>query len=161
MLENLPHLYDYFQSCMIAITFSFQALEAFCNETITREVTGKYPLKRKKGHIQATAEKLQRNVSTEEKLGVTLPSILSRPSPKRSPLWEKFEKLKMMRDATVHMKQHEVYPRESQSKSFFYLLYEEGVEQYVQYSLDIIAHFVGQDLTPRWFALAQERIAQK
>lgn len=44
--ESIPVLYDYFECCMITVTFSFQSLEAYCNQIISEKITGTYELKR-------------------------------------------------------------------------------------------------------------------
>jgi hypothetical protein len=75
-IENLPTLYEYFQQCMIAVTFSFQALECFCNHSIARKMTGTITLARRRGDETLTAEEVERNISTEEKLATVLPRLL-------------------------------------------------------------------------------------
>ena len=34
-MESIPDLYDFFERCMTSVTFSFQALEGYCNEVIS------------------------------------------------------------------------------------------------------------------------------
>ena len=38
-VESTPALYDYFERCMVSVAFSFQALEAYCNDVIAEKVT--------------------------------------------------------------------------------------------------------------------------
>lgn len=45
-------LFDYIEQCMVAATFSFQALEAYCNLTIDRHVRDTYPWPDRKGATQ-------------------------------------------------------------------------------------------------------------
>ena len=52
-------LYDYVQQCMTVLAFSFQALEAFCNETISAKVSGTYPLERRRTISHVTADELE------------------------------------------------------------------------------------------------------
>src|ERR1700730_2196975 len=86
--ENLPHLYDFFEYCMIAVIASFQSLEMFSNDVIGRELKGTFELGRNKETLKLTGEELERRASTDEKLGVVLPRLLAIKTPKGTKLWE-------------------------------------------------------------------------
>jgi hypothetical protein len=111
--ESTPALYDYLEQCMTAVTFSFQALEAYCNETISDKLTGTFALSRDKGRrrLELSADELERVASTEEKLGVILPDLLGIPNPKGRRVWQDFVALKEARDATMHIKSRDSAPR--------------------------------------------------
>jgi len=153
--ENLPHLYDYFQYCMITVTFCFQAIEAFCNQSIADKLTGTFKLKRKKGHIGANAEKLQRIASTEEKLGDVVPLILGVSSPKGTAVWDEFLSLKHARGSTVHLKRDEVQPKGLGRHSLFHEFFNQEVDRYVRATLNIIQLLLDPAKPPRWFVLAK------
>jgi hypothetical protein len=74
--ENLPHLYDFFENSMIAVTCSFQSLEMFSNEIIAQNAQTSFKLTRGKDILTLGGEELERRASTEEKIGRILPSFL-------------------------------------------------------------------------------------
>src|SRR5215213_3647883 len=47
-IRQESELYDYFEHCMIITTFSFQALEAFCNQTVADEMKAAVQLERRR-----------------------------------------------------------------------------------------------------------------
>jgi hypothetical protein len=40
--ERIPAFFDFLEQCMIMVTFSFQALEAYCNQIIDERLDGAY-----------------------------------------------------------------------------------------------------------------------
>ena len=150
-------LYDYFEQCMMAITFSFLALECFCNETIDASfangLTGPLKISRRDGEKIMAAEELERQLSTEEKLATVLPQILAKESPKGRKEWEGFIRLKEARDATVHLKSRDQYTRGAHLKDsslFFHFLNRETVG-YPRAAIAMIWHFRPSGATaPRW-----------
>ena len=107
--DQAPRLYDFFEQSMMAAVFSFNALEMFCNQTIADKVPDTYTRTTKRRQEEFTAEKLQRQLSTEEKLATVLPEILEIDPPKGTPVWSDFGKLKRARDSTIHMKTPDAY----------------------------------------------------
>ena len=97
-------LFNYFEQCMIAVTFSYQAIEVFCNHTIAREIKEATEVKRRKKRVILSPLELERQLSTEEKISLILPKIKGLPTPKGKRPWEAFKKLKEARDSTIHMK---------------------------------------------------------
>jgi len=59
--KDVEPLYDYFEYCMIAVTFSFQALETFSNHTIANELKGTFSLQRRKETKTYTPLELERD----------------------------------------------------------------------------------------------------
>ena len=159
--ENLPHLYDYFQLCMTVTVFCFQALEAFCNYAIATKLSGTYNLKRNRGHIKADAHTLQRRASTEEKLAEILPAILSVSSPRETHLWAQFQKLKEVRDATVHIKRSRGPNQIFDEHKLFSRFFQETIDEYLDNTIQIISHFIPSTGEFRWFSLAVEKINTK
>jgi hypothetical protein len=80
--ETLPHLFDFFEQSMIAVTFSFQALEAFANQQIQARLKGTYTVQRRSGPKDLSADELERELATEEKLATVLPDLFKVKTPK-------------------------------------------------------------------------------
>lgn len=103
--SDIPQLYDFFEKCMIAALFSFQAVEAYANKMIdhhSRE--GFMWIDRRGEYRHHSVEELERYVSTENKVGELLPAILKMTTPKGKVVWQDFKKLKQVRDAATHVK---------------------------------------------------------
>lgn len=81
-ISELRNLYAYFERCMIAATFSYQALESFANQAIEQVLTGTHRVKRQKEEKQWTSAEIERKCSTEEKLGTILPELTGSPLPR-------------------------------------------------------------------------------
>ncbi len=79
--EHLPALFDFFETCMVTITFSFQALETFCNQVIATKVQGTMKVKRKTHEVMTAAE-MERRLSTDEKLSQVVPILMGVNTPK-------------------------------------------------------------------------------
>lgn len=154
--ENHPHLYDFFEFCMLAITFSFQALETFSNDTIVNSIKDTYPLKKNGITKNVTAYELQRNTSTEYKLSVILPDILKIASPTTDPIWSDFNKLKDSRDAVIHLKPSYVATEDMQTEIIFCQFVEDDIAQFPKCAFRLIEHFLPPNKLPRWFILAKE-----
>jgi hypothetical protein len=102
--DDVGALFNAFEQCMIALTFSFQALEVFCNAIIGREMKGTHTIKRKNVYEALSPSRVERELSTEYKLKEVLPTVLSVKSPKGTRVWSRFTKLKNARDGSVHCK---------------------------------------------------------
>lgn len=101
--------FDYLESCMTSVVFSYQALETFCNYYIAAKITNTYEIERRGEWIALEMEDLSRSASTEQKLSEILPDILNATSPKGTAVWEAFKELKKARDSTVHLKTTDVH----------------------------------------------------
>jgi hypothetical protein len=75
--SDIPKLYDIFESCMVATTCSFQALEVFCNSVIGRRMTGIFTSKRKNLYVALNSSTVERQLSTDEQLAGVLPELVS------------------------------------------------------------------------------------
>ena len=58
-----------------------------------------------------TADELERNLTTKEKLATILPALVGVPNPKGKKVWQDFAALKDARDATIHIKSKDANPR--------------------------------------------------
>lgn len=151
--EDHTTLYDYFEQCMIAITFSFQAIETYSNDIIANLVTTEYKLQRGDKEITcSSSDELQRVASTEEKVGRILPSLLNLESPKQSKFWRHFKELKRVRDSTIHLKSQDAYSGGDVDKeSLFFQFIQLRAERFSWYALEIISYFVNKKSPPRWY----------
>lgn len=142
-------LYDFFEQCMVSVTFSYQALEVFSNHTIARELKKAMTVKRRKKRILLSPEDLERQLSTEEKLSVVLPEIRNLPTPKGKQPWESFKKLKYARDATIHLKSkdQQVVDRES----LFFVFLSQDPESFPRAAVEMIRYFTSTN-EPRWLS---------
>jgi hypothetical protein len=153
--ESTSDLYYFFEQAMIAITMSFQAIEVFANANIGRRVTTNIVVKRKSGDKTCTPAEAERELSTEEKLGQVLPTIFGVNSPRGNRAWQSFKKLKQGRDATVHLKSHDIYTRNNINREslFFYYLRNDA-RDYPTAAIKVISHFCKDE--PRWLRGAKE-----
>jgi len=156
--ENIPHLFNYFEQCMITTTFSFHALETFCNDIIANKLKGTYQLKKRKKSFEVSSDELQRIASTEEKLATVLPSILGLKSPKGKKVWQNFRELKRVRDTTMHLKSYDALNRDIDEESLFYQFFRLEVDKFPKFAFKLIEYFIVPQQSPRWFELAREQI---
>jgi hypothetical protein len=154
--ESLSDLYYFFEQSMISVTMSFQAIEVFANSVIGRRATKNIVVKRKGGDKDLTPPEAERELSTEEKLGQALPGITGVASPRGNRVWQSFKMLKVGRDATVHLKSHDVYTRNNVDREslFFYYL-NHDVRKFPAAAIKVISHFWPNGL-PRWLQHAKK-----
>ena len=153
---DLEFLYDYFEHRTMSVIFSFQAIESFCNLNIGKNVTDKFRIKRnKKKYDLMSADDLERNLSTSQKLSDVLPKILDVPTPKGKSVWGDYKKLKRARDAAVHIKSHDQQmagrkATENSSDFLYFNFLKYSIAEYPQAAVDMIRYFVKEDDQPRW-----------
>lgn len=156
---DLPSLFDYFEQSMIAVTFSYQALEAFANQIITNAPEKEHQLMRKTGVLTLSSDDVERVASTEEKLTHILPRLTAMPSPKGKAIWAKLKKLKAMRDSTVHLKSLDQYRRGGIDRgSLYYRFLNTDPREAPRLSIAIMKHFssvAGQD----WLDVANGKLS--
>jgi hypothetical protein len=159
-IRQEAELFDYFEHCMIITTFSFQALEAYCNQTVADNM--KVPVqveRRREGKKQSltlnTPAEVERTATTEEQLAIILPSILGMASPRGKAVWGQFVTLKRARDATIHLKADDQYPNrkamglQDESSLFYQFLYQD-MAQFPRASTAMIHYFARRTVVPRW-----------
>ncbi len=106
-------LFEFFESRMASVVFSHSALEAFANEVISRAYAGTYryePVMKNGVSVSYDFNSIERKVSLEEKLATVIPEIFAVPSPKGKRPWNRFQKLKKLRDRIVHCKARDRAP---------------------------------------------------
>lgn len=142
---ELAHLYSYLEQSMTAAVFSFQALESYANQVIAESLEGTLSLKRTKGTVTWTAAEIERNCSTEEKLGVIVGQLFGKQTPKGSKPWQGFVKLKSTRDATIHLKSPDQYVRGAPDKqTLYYQLLNNRPVEYPRWSIALLRYFAGK-----------------
>jgi len=154
-LDTIAELYDYFEHCMTAVTFSFQALEAYCNEVILYKAPEQYALKRKKNELLVHPTELERIASTDEKLAVVLPDLLGVETPRGGKLWRPYQELKDLRDSSIHIKSHDFppgvgKPEELNISSLFVRLLQADVMSWPKASVALINYFDTDDVPRYW-----------
>ena len=150
--ENHAHLYDFFEECMGSVTFSYQAIEVYANREIIRNAKSTISLKRGKKHLTLSPQEAERRLSTEEKIAIVLPKILSIPTPKGKKHWEGFKRLRSARDAIIHMKNKETRNvNEPFEESIYFELLNNDPTLFPKSSFNLISHFFeATGGEPRW-----------
>lgn len=158
-------VFDFFEECMIAVVFAFNAVEMFCNQTIADRLgQGTFSRTTKKGEQHFDSAQAQRGLSTEEKLSVVLPELLSSTSPFSTGIWQSYKTLKRIRNSTIHLKSEEAYnqgepDRRSLFDEFFHLA---TVMTFPICAIEIIGYFsksVGGE--GRWLAQARSKAGMR
>jgi hypothetical protein len=146
---SISTLYNFFEQCMLSAVFSFQALEAFCNQVILRELKDSLEVKRKEKRVTLCPNDLERQLSTNEKLSQVLPKIRSVPTPKGKTVWEPFKRLQQARDATVHLKASDQYSTDHES--LFFQFFSHKASEFPSAAAEMIRYFYPVlDTRPRW-----------
>jgi hypothetical protein len=148
--DSIPILYDYFEECMVVISFCYQSIEAFCNLIISKNLTGKYKLKRKTSTVKYSAGEIQRKVSTEEKLSTVVPNLLKIKNLKQEKFWKEFKELKRIRDSTIHLKARLSLGEGLDNESLFYYFFHTDVSKYPKLVLEIIEYCTVEEDAYRW-----------
>ena len=154
--DNVSDLYYFFEQAMIAATISFQSIEVFANAIIGRRATKNITVRRKTGDKDLAPAQAERELSTEEKIGQVVPELLQIQSPRGNRVWQAFKTLKQGRDATVHLKSHDVYTRNNiDNESLFFYFLNNDVREFPSAAIKVISHFFPKAL-PRWLRHAKE-----
>jgi hypothetical protein len=159
--ENLSGFYDFLEQSMVAILFSYQALEAFSNLTIQDKLgeTGTHTVTRTvakmKQKLAWQAPDLERKCSTEEKIGEIVPKLLEMASPKDKKVWLDFDKLKKVRDAVTHLKYHDQRGAAKailggDSDSVFFRMVNGDYDEIPRTAVTVLDYFTKPTGTPRW-----------
>jgi hypothetical protein len=154
--KNAPLLFDYFESCMIAVTFSFLALETFCNWEISERVQNTLSICRNKIDETLSVDELERKLSTGDKLHLAPPKLFGTTSPKGKKVWINFKKLKNARDSIVHLKSSDQYPNRSvhgsvEEDSLYFVFLSNKMTFFPKAAIEMIQHFFTNSKEfPRW-----------
>jgi hypothetical protein len=155
---EIAALYDYFEQCMLATVFSFQSLESYANQVISRLQKGPYTLQRKRETVTVSPEELERVASTDEKLAVILPALIGVPSPRSKKVWQRYKALKEVRDSTVHLKSQDQYVRGRVDRdSLYYRFLTLSAKGFPQAAIAMLDHFSSTG-PERWLDYSRERL---
>jgi hypothetical protein len=144
-LKCMPILFDFFEQCMIAATFAYQAIETYANARIVEELPqgSTFALPRGTSTKDVDAAALQREASTSEKVATVLPHIAKIALSKSSALWQDFVILGQVRDATIHLKAKDHFVRGGKvdRETLFYRLLNNKPPRYPTTALSLMRHF--------------------
>jgi len=88
-----------------AVLLAFASIEEFCNSSISHpEAPAVLAVERYGDRVAIPADEYARRLSTAEKLDLVVPAVSGRPSIKGTGAWEKFVRLRRLRDDLVHVK---------------------------------------------------------
>ena len=152
--DHIENLYNFFERCMISATFSFQALEAYCNHAILTKLKESMVINRGGKKVQMSPSEIERQLPTPEKLSVVLPKLYGVPTPKGKKVWEPYKRLQAARDSTIHLKAYDQYA--SYNESLFVKFLDGEFNEYPSAAANMIRHFVGDD-RPRWLKVLEGR----
>jgi hypothetical protein len=160
--DKISVLFDYFEQAMISAIFSYQAIEAFCNQVIGFKAPPELEIARQtpsgKELVTLTREALERTLSTDEKMATVLPQLLTVKSPKGGKLWHKFVRLKRLRDSLTHLKTGDRYPRPAKDPSVFHLLLTEPASAWPKAAAETIEYFHDGQAFLSWVPRLKERV---
>lgn len=159
-IESASTLFDFFELSMVSVFFSYQALEAFCNDEIFRKAPEPIELNLKKGVNKFTRREAERQLSTADKLGTLLPKILSMPTPKGKTIWEGFRQLEDARDNVVHLKNQTVNDPNNNSEKVLFTLLAKQPLYWPKVANDLLSYFISEPV-PNWYKELKSRFPEK
>jgi len=156
---NEKEHFDFFENCIVGITFCFTALECFANLTIPDDYTYEYEeyvpflgLKFFKIKKKKSLHRDDRRLDLNTKLGIILPRIFGVETPKGKNLWEKYINLKKLRDKIIHFKKANL-PKTKQeefNKSLYsQFLMGEFIDAYDK-TFELIQYYYQKTEKPNW-----------
>jgi hypothetical protein len=148
---SIAPLFDYFEEAMLSAMSSYASIEAFCNYTLVEQVSTPVLVRRRKASLRMTAEEMERRLTTDDKLRRQVPDALSVPSPAGKPVWDRYLRLKAIRDSVTHFKNKD-QARKVNSISEATALHELwGLNpfEYPEIAIQVIRHFYPAN-SPRW-----------
>jgi hypothetical protein len=151
--ERIPALFDYFEE-MIAVAFnSFGAIEAFCNQTVVAKGGALVTVQdKKKAKVSKTPEQIEREQSTDEKLGRIVPELLKIRTPRGIAIWDTYLAIKQIRDAVTHFKRRDQMRHADQSNepTALLALYQIDCFKLPEDAMKVLKHFQPEGAVQRW-----------
>ena len=141
--SSLKHLYDAYEYFQIMLTFSFKAIENFCDDVIffydkdpiTITVDGE-----DKNYSKA---RLIKKEKTDFKLTKVLPYIRDIKSPETSQkLWKRYQSLRTLRNATIHLRPTKDISKQLDKDSIMFNFYKGNFHKYPTTSIKMIIYFL-------------------
>ncbi|MDD4137104.1 MAG: hypothetical protein PHT99_04305 [Methanoregula sp.] len=160
--EDTSHLFDYFECCMISVTFSVQSLDTFCNEQIEAYVKSTIPVKMNKKVKHLNKNQLQENLSLKMKIGTILPKIFTIPPPESladKQIWNGYLELERVRNITVHLLSSDENTGVNIDKeSLFFEFFKTDARKYPAYALDVMDYFKPKIGNKQWIDDARKKM---
>lgn len=154
--EAIPTLYDFLEQSMLSAVFSYQAVEAFANSEIARQQKESMEVMFRRKTRTMMLEEIERRFTTTEKLSQILPAIRSVESPRSTPKWDRFKRLEVARNSTVHLKVKDQYAKDKDS--LFFQMLSIKTTEFPSAAAEIIRHYFKPDSEPRWLLLFLKKI---
>ncbi len=152
-------LLDFCEQYSAHVVFAFTALESFANEVIAHAVTENgysYTTTRstrqgKPGEkVTYRGEKIERNVSLNEKLVQVLPDALTVDSPKGLHIWRDYKNLKGWRDRIIHLKMVDRQARGPEVESIWGDMLRNAKKPFCDNAHKIMGHYGPKVTDRRW-----------
>lgn len=146
------NLFDFMEERMGAIVFAYSALEAFANEYIPDDYI--YEKERKDGKCMEkyNKEQIEISLNLDIKLGEILPKIFDLKTPKGKTIWNKYTKLKQLRDRIIHMKSKDRKASEIDASTIWKELLYPKHNNFAIEAKEIIGYFLNKTMDkPRWY----------
>lgn len=145
---------DFFEALelrMAAVVFAYSALESFANESIPEDHVFKRNKQDGKCIEQYNKEQIEKWLNLDLKLDEILPSILKVKSPKGSTYWQRYMKLKNLRDRIIHMKSKDRKSSGPNDETIWKELLDISKPNFAFEAKDIISYYLNNKPKPRWF----------
>jgi len=155
--QSIPILYDFFESFMVSVTFSMQAIEIFCNMIIANNLKGTLAIKIKNKTKHLNSQQIQDNFGIDRKLNEILPKIFDIQSVKDhdSSIWTNYLELKRIRNTTIHMKSMDSIEYGGiDNETLFFEFFRTDPMIFPKYAIDVINYFSDKIHNPKWIESA-------
>ena len=152
-LEGSAAAFSMFEQSLSSITFSFLALEAFCNYEISRNWKQPVTVKGRKRRVETMSHTdAERTLSTEVKIREVMPKIFGVSTPAGKLIWERFLRLKKARDDSVHFKYADQYPvgPKAETEGLFFQVLDNDPHVFPEIAKDVIEYFYQNQSRPQW-----------
>jgi len=141
---ELEKLYDYFEHLQTSLIFIYTAVEAFANVAIPEAFTYER-LKDKKTETWGK-ERIERWLSTTEKICEILPVVLEVDSPKTESFWNNFKKLVEIRNNIIHQKT--ISNEENVNVQYLKDYFDENIFEVIRSGFLVIEYFCNKSAVP-------------
>jgi hypothetical protein len=151
-VENTSAVFDYLEQSMSAAISAYAAIEAFCNSVIVERSTGPLTVKIRNGVDTLSPEEVERRVSTDEKLKRIVPDLLGYPTPAGKAVWQRYVKLKKLRDSVTHFKRKDQARHAAQlnEPTALHELITADPPSFPEIATAVIEYFFIGGAIPRW-----------
>lgn len=148
--DDHQNLFNFFESMIAQIIFSYSAIESFANISIPSDYLFNHRSKEGKRETFDT-NKIEKLTNLDTKLSIILPEILKTANPKGKSVWESYKKLERLRNRVIHLKKIDISSSEWESKTIWGDFVRNQNEDYSDYAYKMIGHFLVKKGGPRWY----------